>query len=71
MERTPVSSSNLRSVGYDPNEETLEIEFHSGGTYQYFNVPQHRCEGLMNASSKGSYFDAYIKKAGYRYRKIR
>jgi len=71
MERTPVSSSNLRSVGYDPNEETLEIEFHSGGTYQYYGVPQHRYEGLMSASSKGSYFDAYIKKAGYRYRKVR
>jgi hypothetical protein len=36
-----------------------------------FNVPQHCYEGLMSASSKGSYFDAYIKKAGYRYRKVR
>ncbi len=71
MERTPVSSSNLRSVGYDPNEETLEIEFHSGGTYQYYGVPLQKYEGLMSASSKGSYFDAYIKKAGYRYRKVR
>lgn len=71
MERTFVSSSNLRSVGYDSDEETLEIEFHNGGIYQYFGVPEHRYEGLMNASSKGSYFDSYIKKAGYRYRKIR
>jgi hypothetical protein len=71
MERTPVSSSNLRSVGYDSGEETLEIEFHSGGIYQYYEVPIHRYEGLMSASSKGSYFDTYIKKAGYRYRKIR
>lgn len=71
MERTSVSSSNLRSVGYDPDEETLEIEFHNGGVYQYFNVPHHRYDGLMSASSKGSYFDAYIKKAGYRYRKVR
>lgn len=71
MERTPVSSSNLQSVGYDSDEEILEIEFYSGGVYQYFNVPPSRYEGLMSASSKGSYFDAYIKKAGYRYRKVR
>lgn len=63
MERTRVSSSNLRSVGYESNEETLEIEFHNGGVYKYFNVPQNRYEGLMNASSKGSYFDAYIEKS--------
>jgi hypothetical protein len=71
MDRIPVSSSNLRSIGYDSNEEILEIEFHSGGIYQYFGVPLSRYEGLINASSKGSYFDGYIKKAGYRYRKIR
>lgn len=27
MERQAVSSSNLVSVGYDPNNEILEIEF--------------------------------------------
>jgi hypothetical protein len=71
MERTRVSSSNLRSVGYDPEELILEIEFHSGGVYRYFNVPLHKYEALMRASSKGTYFDAYIKKHGYRWRKIR
>jgi hypothetical protein len=71
MDRDYVSSSNLRSVGYDPEDEILEIEFHSGSIYQYFNVPEYRYEGLMNASSKGSYFDAYIKKGNHRYRRIR
>jgi KTSC domain len=33
MERQPVSSSNLKSVGYDPRSRTLEIEFHNGGVY--------------------------------------
>lgn len=31
MERQAVSSSNLASVGYDPNSETLEVEFVSQG----------------------------------------
>ncbi len=70
MDRNFVSSSNLRSVGYDVSELTLEIEFYSGSVYQYFNVPQERYESLMRAGSKGSYFAAYIKDV-YRYRQIR
>ena len=70
MNRDFVTSSNLRSVGYDTAESILEIEFHSGLVYQYFNVLQHKYESLMRASSKGSYFAAYIKDI-YRYRQIR
>ncbi|EOX0648561.1 KTSC domain-containing protein [Morganella morganii] len=48
----------------------LEIAFHSSGIYQYSGVPPHIHSGLMNASSKGQYFDAHIKKSGYPYRKV-
>ena len=61
MERVPVSSSNLCSVGYDPHSQTLEIEFNHGGVYQYAGVPEGEYEGLMNAGSKGQYFHANIK----------
>jgi len=71
MDRTPVSSTNLKSVGYDTENMVLEIEFHNGGIYQYFNVPESKYEGLMKADSHGKYFDAYIKKGGYRFKKIR
>ncbi|MBI4825314.1 MAG: KTSC domain-containing protein [Nitrospirae bacterium] len=71
MNRTAVSSSNLASVGYDPESMVLEIEFHSGGIYQYSNVPESKYEGLMKAGSHGTYFDTYIKKGGYRFKKIR
>lgn len=33
MERENVSSSNLASVGYDEENEILEIEFNHGGIY--------------------------------------
>ncbi len=69
MTRTPVNSSNLSSVGYNSETETLEIEFHSGGVYQYFNVPKSIHTGLMNAGSKGSYHNQYIKNS-YQYRKV-
>ena len=71
MQRQSVSSSNLNSVGYDRNARVLEIEFHSGSIYQYSGVPESVYLGLMNAASKGSYFDAYIKKGGYSYRQVR
>ncbi|MFV2016264.1 MAG: KTSC domain-containing protein [Candidatus Heimdallarchaeota archaeon] len=71
MERQHVISSNLKSVGYDPETKTLEIEFLNGGLYQYFSIPESIYNGLMSASSHGSYFDQYVKKGGYTYKKLR
>lgn len=69
MQRQYVSSSDLRSVGYDSQTSTLEIEFNSGGIYIYSNVPYNEYQNLMNASSKGRYFHSHIKH--YPYRRIR
>lgn len=63
LNRIPVVSSNLRSVAYDPKTRVLEIEFHSGGIYQYSGVPRSEYEALMNAASKGSYFAHNIKNS--------
>jgi hypothetical protein len=71
MERTPVVSSNIASVGYDPAQQILEVAFHSGRIYQYHNVPQRIYQGLMQAPSHGRYFDSFIKKAGYPYYRVR
>ena len=70
MTRTPVVSSNLASIGYDPDQHVLEVQFLDGGVYQYFAVPTSLYQGLMSAGSHGRYFDQYIKKAGFSYRKI-
>ena len=63
MQRHPVSSTNLASVGYDPSNQTLEVEFNSGGVYQYFDVPEHVHEELLAAGSVGSYFARSIKNS--------
>jgi len=63
MNRTPVSSSNLASVGYDPENMILEIEFHNGGIYQYFNVPESVYRSLMSADSHGKYLWGNYKAA--------
>lgn len=70
MERQYVSSSNIASIGYDASDMILEVEFLNGAIYQYYDVPQSLYDGLMSASSHGSYLDAYVKKGGYRYCKI-
>jgi len=61
MNRNPVRSSNIRSVGYAPASRTLEVEFHSGGVYQYSGVSETVYQGFMRAASKGSYFHDHIK----------
>ena len=61
MIRQTVSSSNIRSIGYVSKSQTLEIEFHSGGIYQYFNVPESIYNALIATSSHGSYFHRHIK----------
>ena len=69
MYRNPVTSSNIRSIGYDSQSGTLEVEFTSGDVYQYFNVPEHLYRGLTNASSKGQFLNDYIRNS-YRYQKV-
>jgi len=61
MDRIPVSSSNVSSVGYDPGSKTLEVEYNNGEVYQYDGVPQDRYEELMAATSKGRFLNAVIK----------
>ena len=70
VRRQYVSSSNIASIGYDPDNQVLEIEFLSGAVYQYYDVPQSVYDGLMAADSHGKFLDVYIKKGGYRYTKI-
>ena len=69
MTMQPVSSSNLSSVGYDPETQTLAIEFKSGGTYEYYDVPQQVFDGLLSAASHGQYFQSNIR-GSYRYARL-
>lgn len=69
MIRQPVDSSNIQSIGYDSDSQTLEIEFHSGEIYQYFNVPSSLFEKILAANSQGEFFHQFIKN-NYTYEKI-
>ncbi|WP_339919614.1 KTSC domain-containing protein [uncultured Flavobacterium sp.] len=68
MMRQNIHSTNIKSVGYEDGK--LEIEFKNRSIYQYFNVPENVFLGLLNASSKGTFLNTYIKDR-YRFRQIR
>lgn len=63
MDMQSVDSSNIDTIGYDPNSATLRISFKTGGMYEYYDVPQHEYDGLMGADSKGSYANKNIYKS--------
>lgn len=68
MERQSVNSSNIKAIGYDKETSTLEVEFHNGGIYEYFDVSENEADSLINASSVGQYFASNIKNK-YRFTK--
>ena len=69
MERTPVESSNIESIGYDEANNVLEIEFNSGAVYQYFDVPEPTYAAFLAAGSKGQFLHQEIKDV-FRYAQV-
>jgi hypothetical protein len=61
VRREHVSSSAITAVGYDPESETLEVEFRSGAVYEYRHVPSKVYRSLMSAPSKGQYLSRHIR----------
>jgi hypothetical protein len=80
MEMKEVSSSQIHSVGHDPETNTLRIRFKDrthkngvivpGSTYEYDGVPAEVHAGLLAAESVGAHFGTHIRNGGFAYRKI-
>ena len=62
IERKPVESSNIVSIGYNSFTKTLEVEFWSGSIYQYFDVPPKVYQELLSADSHGGYLSKNIRR---------
>ena len=69
MQRQLVVSTNLRSVGYDAATQTLEVKFVSGRIYRYHDVPENVYGQLLQATSKGQFFNAHIRD-GYAFSRV-
>ena len=68
-EMQPVTSSSIASVGYEPTEEAVYIEFNSGATYRYLGVEESEFHSLVAASSVGSFFNENFKNV-YQFEKV-
>jgi hypothetical protein len=61
VQRIPVNSSSLASVGFSPEHNVLQVEFRNGLVYEYFGVPQGFHEQLLAADSKGAFFHRFVR----------
>jgi hypothetical protein len=61
MDMQRVDSSNIESVGYDPDTAQLHVRFTNGSLYQYENVPPDVHQDLMASSSIGTQLHQVVK----------
>jgi KTSC domain len=61
MRVATVESATLAMVGYDENLKRLRLEFCSRTVYLYFGVPAAVYQALLDAPSKGRYFNGTIR----------
>ncbi len=64
-----VQSNDIAAIGYDAETETLRIEFHSGGIYEYDDFPLVEWERFEATDSYGRHFHRAIR-GNYRARKV-
>jgi KTSC domain len=56
-----VRSSSLARLSYDRRQAILHVEFRDGTAYQYAGVPLGTYQSLLQADSKGAYFNHCIR----------
>ncbi len=61
MRSVAVDSTTLVMVCYDDTRELLQLEFCNRAVYQYFHVPAAVHQSLLDAASKGRYFNQAIR----------
>lgn len=74
IDLSPVKSSQIAKIGYDPETNTAAIQFHGkgdadGSVYYYDGVSQKEFDSLKGAESIGKAFGAGLKKST-KFRKI-
>jgi len=62
MDRKKVSSSQIRSVGYDGGSQVLEVEMSDGTVWQYSHVPSEVHRRFLAAPTLASYYRDNIEE---------
>jgi len=61
MQRTPIGSSQIRSLGYDDATKQLDVEYTNHSVYRYRGVPPAVYQALMTALAEGSQLAAQLQ----------
>jgi len=61
MSSKAVKSTTLRLVTYDAERQLLRLEFQDHSIYEYSGVPAGVHDALLQAQSKGGYFNRTIR----------
>lgn len=61
---SPVKSSSIASVGYEPKHAIMAVKFHNGGLYHFNNVSTAAHQSLVGAKSIGAHFGKYFRSGG-------
>lgn len=64
-----VTSRAIRSISYDAERCTLDVEFSSSKVYRYFDVSPPVYEWLSRTKSKGRFINRLVKD-NYRYERV-
>lgn len=64
-----VNSSMANAVGYDTDNNILQVEFHNGTVYQYSGVDEDTWEDLHQTDSIGKFFNENIR-GKYQYERV-
>lgn len=59
----PVTSSNIKAIGHDPQTNELHVQYHSGDTYIYSGVSAAKHEAALTADSIGKFINTNVKGA--------
>ena len=64
-----IQSSNIKKTQYDTETKKLVVEFNTGLTYEYDEVPHQLYTQFRMAESQGKFFSSKIAKT-YKYKKL-
>lgn len=64
-----VESSNVEEIGYDEENQIMNVRYKNNSLYCYKGVPQNEYDALLYAPSVGKYLHSNIKGV-YPYERI-
>ena len=61
LRTVPLQSSTLLNVAYHDRMSVLVLQFRNGARYRYQDVPNRIYRELLDATSKGAFFNQHIR----------